>query len=73
MPTGAMSTRSACARRPTRCTVPICPTTFTLRPDLTIHTAYTGYWYWGRPTLEELRQDLRAITRDVRPDWEVPE
>jgi peroxiredoxin len=51
---------------------PYLPVTFTLRPDLTIHTVYNGYWYWGRPTIEELRQDLRAITRDVRPDWEVP-
>ena len=51
---------------------PYVPTTFTLCPDLTIHAAYNGYWFWGRPTNEELRQDLRAITRAVRPDWEVP-
>ncbi|MGZ4596921.1 MAG: redoxin domain-containing protein [Actinomycetes bacterium] len=51
---------------------PYVPTTLTLRPDLTIHSVYNGYWFWGRPTLEDLRQDLRAITRDVRPDWEVP-
>jgi peroxiredoxin len=52
---------------------PYVPTTFTLRPDLTIHSVYNGYWFWGRPTLEDLRQDLRAITRDARPDWEVPQ
>ena len=51
---------------------PYVPTVFTLRPDLTIHSAYNGYWFWGRPTLEDLRQDLRAVTRAVRPDWEVP-
>jgi peroxiredoxin len=51
---------------------PYVPTTFTLRPDLAIHSAYNGYWFWGRPTNEDLRQDLRAITRTVRPDWEVP-
>jgi len=51
---------------------PYVPTTFTLCPDLTIHTSYNGYWFWGRPTNEDLRQDLRAITRAVRPDWEVP-
>jgi len=51
---------------------PYVPTTFTLRPDLTIHATYNGYWFWGRPTNEDLRQDLRAITRAVRPDWEVP-
>lgn len=51
---------------------PYVPTTFVLRPDLTIHSSYNGYWFWGRPTLEDLRQDLRAITRSLRPDWEVP-
>ena len=45
------------------------PTVFTLLPDLTIHTAWAGYWYWGRPTLEELRADMRTISRRVRPDW----
>ena len=50
---------------------PYAPTVFTLYPDLTIHAAYNGYWFWGRPTAEELRQDFREITRRVRPDWEV--
>jgi peroxiredoxin len=51
---------------------PYVPAVFTLRPDLTIHRAYDGYWFWGRPTMEELRQDLREITRTVRPDWTAP-
>jgi peroxiredoxin len=51
---------------------PYVPTTFTLRPDLTIHAVYNGYWYWGRPTHEDLRRDLRAVTSEIRPDWEVP-
>lgn len=51
---------------------PYAPTVFTLFPDLTVHAAYNGYWFWGRPTNEELRQDMRAITRAIRPDWEVP-
>ena len=25
--------------------------------------------FFGRPTLEDLRQDLRAVTRKCRPDW----
>src|SRR3954451_6484072 len=49
---------------------PYLPTVFTLFPDLTIHRAYNGYWFWGRPTNEELRQDMREITRDIRPDWD---
>ena len=51
---------------------PHVPAVFTLFPDLTVYNAYNGYWFWGRPTLEELRQDFRAITRAIRPDWEVP-
>jgi peroxiredoxin len=50
---------------------PYRPAAFTLYPDLRVHRAYNGYWYWGRPTHEELRQDLRAITAAIRPDWEL--
>jgi hypothetical protein len=25
----------------------------------------------GRPTLEDLRQDLRAVTKKCRPDWDI--
>ena len=52
---------------------PYVPRVFTLSPeDLRIHAVYDGYWYSGRATLEELRQDLRAIQRQLRPDWEAP-
>jgi len=51
---------------------PYVPTTFTLHPDLTIHRVYNGYWFWGRPTLEELRQDQRQLSLALRPDWEPP-
>ena len=51
---------------------PYVPAVFTVAPDLTIHREYNGYWFWGRPTLEELRQDMRAITSRVRPDWAAP-
>jgi peroxiredoxin len=51
---------------------PYLPAGFTLFPNLRIHKAYNGYWFWGRPTNEDLRQDLRAITREIRPDWEPP-
>jgi peroxiredoxin len=51
---------------------PYRPAAFTLYPDLTILRAYNGYWYWGRATMEELRGDMREITRAVRDDWEVP-
>jgi peroxiredoxin len=51
---------------------PYVPAVFTLYPDLRVHRSYNGYWFWGRPTLEELRQDMRDITRAIRPDWEAP-
>ncbi len=51
---------------------PYQPAAFSLLPDLTIHRAYNGYWYWGRPTMEELRHDMREIARAIRPDWRVP-
>ena len=51
---------------------PYAPTVFTLYPDLTIHSAYNGYWFWGRPTAEELRQNFREITRRIRPTGRCP-
>ncbi|WP_053225940.1 redoxin domain-containing protein [Solirubrobacter soli] len=51
---------------------PYAPTVFTLFPDLRIQAAYDGYWYWGRPTMDELRHDLRAIAAATRTDWEAP-
>jgi peroxiredoxin len=51
---------------------PYVPAVFTLFPDLRVRRSYNGYWFWGRPTLEELRQDMRDITREIRSDWEAP-
>jgi len=51
---------------------PYLPAVFTLFPDLTIHRAYDGYWFWGRPTTEELRHDMREISAATRPDWAGP-
>lgn len=48
---------------------PFRPAAFSLFPDLRVHAAYNGYWSWGRPTAEELRQDMRAISREIRSDW----
>ena len=46
------------------------PYSFSLFPDLTIHTIYNGWWFVGRPTLEEIRQDYRAILQKCRADYE---
>lgn len=44
------------------------PYTFVLRPDLTITKIYNGWFLVGRPTLEALRHDLRAIM-ETRSDY----
>ena len=51
---------------------PYVPAVFVIDPELRIRAAYNGYWYWGRPTHDELVQDLREITRGLRTDWEAP-
>ena len=48
------------------------PAVFVVRPDLSVHRHYDGYWFWGRPTLDELVGDLREVTRSVRDDWDAP-
>jgi peroxiredoxin len=50
---------------------PMIPHTLVLEPGLIIFKIYMGYWFFGRPTLEELRQDLRAVTKKCRPDWDI--
>jgi peroxiredoxin len=50
---------------------PMIPHTLVLDPGLVIHKIYNGYWFWGRPSPEDLRQDLREVTRKIRPDWDL--
>ena len=50
---------------------PMIPHTLVLRPGLVIHSVYNGYWFWGRPSAEDLRRDLRDVTREIRPDWDL--
>jgi len=50
---------------------PMIPHTLVLEPGLIVFKIYYGYWFSGRPTLEELRQDLRAVTKKFRPDWDI--
>ncbi len=50
---------------------PMIPHTLVLKPGLVIHSVYNGYWFWGRPSVEDLRHDLRAVTAEIRPDWDL--
>ncbi|MDY6827632.1 MAG: redoxin domain-containing protein [Bacillota bacterium] len=44
------------------------PYTFILDRDRTIYKIYNGWWFLGRPTVEEIRMDLRALMSQ-RSDW----
>jgi peroxiredoxin len=50
---------------------PMIPHTLVLEPGLKIYKVYNGYWFFGRPTVEELRLDLRAVLQRCRPDWDI--
>src|SRR5690348_8139734 len=50
---------------------PMIPHTFVLEPGLVIYSVYNGYWYWGRPGPEDLRRDLREVTKKIRSDWDL--
>ncbi|MDW6024268.1 redoxin domain-containing protein [Mesorhizobium sp. BAC0120] len=50
---------------------PMIPHVVVLEPSLIVYKIYNGYWFFGRPTVEELRQDLRAVTMKCRPDWDI--
>src|SRR5690242_18519649 len=50
---------------------PMIPHTIVLEPGLVVYKIYMGYWFFGRPTIEELRQDLRAVLKKCRPDWDI--
>ena len=50
---------------------PMVPHTFVLEPGLRIFKIYNGYWYWGRPTIGELHQDLRAVLQKTRVDFDL--
>jgi hypothetical protein len=44
------------------------PYTFVLDAERVIFKIYNGWWYVGRPTVEELRIDLRVLM-SRRRDW----
>jgi peroxiredoxin len=50
---------------------PMIPHTLVLKPGLIIHSIYNGYWFWGRPSVVDLWHDLRAVSREIRPDWDL--
>src|SRR6478609_6316074 len=48
------------------------PHTIVCAPGLIIiYKIYNGYWFFGRPTVEELRMDLRAVLMQCHWDWDL--
>ena len=51
---------------------PYVPRVFVLTAELEVVAEHDGYWYWGRPTLDELATGLREATRRMRDDFDAP-
>lgn len=50
---------------------PMIPHTLVLGPNLTIFNIYNGYFFWGRPSTDDLWRDLRALNAKIRSDWDL--
>jgi peroxiredoxin len=46
------------------------PHTLVLGPGLHIEKVYVGYWYWGRPSVYRLWEDLAELFRKTKPDFD---
>jgi peroxiredoxin len=49
------------------------PHTIVCEPGLIVFKIYNGFWFFGRPTVEELRHDLRAVLMKHHWDWDPSE
>jgi peroxiredoxin len=51
------------------------PHTLVLAPGLVIDKVYVGYWFWGRPSIFQLWEDLQDLFRRTKEDFDptVPE
>jgi len=47
------------------------PHTIFCASDLVIYKIYSGYLFFARPTVEELRMDLRAVLQQCHWDWDL--
>ena len=46
------------------------PHTVLLAPGLKIDKTYVGYWFWGRPSIYQLWEDLQDLFRRTKPDFD---
>ena len=46
------------------------PHTLILSPGLKLEKVYVGYWFWGRPSPEQLWLDLQELHRELKEDYD---
>jgi peroxiredoxin len=46
------------------------PHTLVLSPGLRIERVYVGYWFWGRPSMEQLWVDLGEVFAATKDDFD---
>ena len=46
------------------------PHTLVLSPGLRIEKVYVGYWFWGRPSPQQLWVDLQEIHMRIKADYD---
>jgi peroxiredoxin len=46
------------------------PHTVVLAPGLKIDKVYVGYWFWGRPSIYQLWEDLQDLLRRIKEDFD---
>jgi peroxiredoxin len=46
------------------------PHTLILSPGLVLERVYVGYWFWGRPSVERLWDDLGEVLRRTKADFD---
>jgi peroxiredoxin len=48
----------------------VVPHTLVLSPGLVIEKVYVGYWFWGRPSVYQLWNDLADVFRRTKADFD---
>lgn len=46
------------------------PHTVVVGPGLVVDKTYCGYWFWGRPSPQQLWVDLQDLFRRTKPDFD---
>src|SRR5260370_12654597 len=50
---------------------PMIPHVIVIEPGLIIFKIYKGYWFFVRPTIENLRQAFRAVLNNASPPCDI--